>query len=105
MVSNSKIASLIKSLDLKVTPDVILQVQNILDSIGGTQSRTVTQTLNSGSNDVSHDLGTEPSTWTIQDSTGRTLTYAALPKSGSETTVLQVTALIETTNAKITVFS
>ena len=72
---------------------------------GNSSSETITQTLNAGANDVTHTLGAEPTTWIIQDSTGRVLTYAAAPKSGSETTILEVTALIETTNAKITVFT
>jgi hypothetical protein len=72
---------------------------------GNSSSDTITQTLNAGANDVSHTLGAEPSTWIIQDSSGRVLTYEANPKSGSETTVLEVNALTETTNAKITVFT
>jgi hypothetical protein len=72
---------------------------------GNTSSETITHTLSAGSNDVSHTLGAEPTTWIIKDSTGRVLTYEAGPKSGSETTILEVTALVETTNATITVFT
>ena len=71
---------------------------------GNSNSKTVVQTLSAGSNNVSHTLGSEPKAWLIQDSSGRTLTYAANPKSGNETTVLEVNALINTTDAIITVF-
>jgi hypothetical protein len=72
---------------------------------GNSSSDTITQTLNAGTNDVTHTLGAAPTTWIIQDSSGRVLTFEAAPKSGSETTILEVTALIEITNARITVFT
>lgn len=66
---------------------------------------TVVQTLNAGSNDVSHSLGVEPTAWLIQDSSGRTLVLAAEPKVGSETSVLEVTGIKLETDAQITVFA
>lgn len=72
---------------------------------GNSSSETITQTLNAGANDVPHTLGAEPTTWIIQDSFGRVLTYEAGPKNGNETTILKITALVETPNAKITVFT
>jgi hypothetical protein len=71
---------------------------------GNSNTETITQTLTAGANDVSHSLGSEPKAWLIQDATGRVLTYEGNPKSGSETTVLEVDALVDTPNAKITVF-
>jgi|GEM_PF-6078998 len=72
---------------------------------GNSNMETVIQNLVSGANDVPHTLAAAPTAWLIQDSSGRTLTYAAQPKTGSETTVLLVTALTPITNSRITLFT
>lgn len=75
---------------------------------GGNSSQdtvTASLTVAANPNEVAHTLGVEPTAWIIQDSTGRILTYAAGPKTGSETTILEVTALVDTPNARITVFA
>lgn len=72
---------------------------------GSTSSANVTANLAAGPNAVTHNLGTTPTSWTIQDATGRMLVLVSAPDGGDPANVLNITGIKTETNAKITVFA
>lgn len=71
---------------------------------GTTSSKSVTTNLAAGANTVTHNLGTTPTAWVIQDSNGRTLVLTSSPNGVDPDNVLDVTGLKTETNAVVTVF-
>lgn len=72
---------------------------------GNTESAFVTENLAAGANAVTHNLGTTPTSWIIQDSSGRILALVAAPDGGDPDNILNITGITTQSNAKITVFA
>ena len=72
---------------------------------GNTESAFVTANLAAGANAVAHNLGTTPTSWTIQDANGRILALTSAPDGGDPDNIINITGLKTETNAKITVFA
>ena len=73
--------------------------------VGNTESAFVVANLVAGANAVTHNLGTTPTSWTIQDANGRILALTSAPDGGDPDNIINITGLKTETNAKITVFA